>query len=88
MSKLLVKYVSTLRKDGTMKRPQFVEFLIRVAEEKWAREDKEYFKSSFHLANMEKDKDMQKSRKDWRKESWVGTIKEVSVRGSMRGGDS
>lgn len=35
--KILVKYVSSLRKDGTMRRPQFVEFLLRLAEEKWAR---------------------------------------------------
>lgn len=35
--KIILKYVSSLRKDGTMRRSQFVEFLVRLAEEKWAR---------------------------------------------------
>lgn len=53
LPKIIVKYMSSLRKDGTMRRSQFVEFLVRLAEEKWVKEDKTYFKSSFHQATRE-----------------------------------
>lgn len=40
LSKIVLKYVGSLKKDSNMKRPQFVEFLVRIADEKWSREDK------------------------------------------------